>query len=94
MASTGFFSINLVVSLFKALTTFCNLETHSLLLFDVKGSDHCYIGNYGTTYGCNKTHLTGCTGEIIGFHRTLNDQQILYIHEYLMRKWGITDTIV
>ena len=21
-----------------------------------KGSDHCYIGNYGTISGCNKTH--------------------------------------
>ena len=38
--------------------------------------------------------LTGCIGEIIGFHRSLKDQEILYIHKYLIRKWGIADTIV
>ena len=34
MASTGFIPINLIFSLFKTLTTFWSLETHSLLLFD------------------------------------------------------------
>ena len=38
--------------------------------------------------------LTGCIGEIIGFHRSLKDQEILYIHKYLIKKWGIADTIV
>ena len=61
---------------------------------NIKGSDHCYIGNLGKIPGWNKTHLTGCIGEIIGFHRRLTDDEILYIHEYLMRKWGITDTII
>ena len=42
--------------------------------------------------GLKKTHLTGCIGEIITFYETLNDQETLYIHEYLMKKWGITDT--
>ena len=41
-----------------------------------------------------KTHLTGCIGEIIGFHRRLKDEEILNIHEYLIRKWRITDTII
>ena len=54
-----------------------------------KGSDHCFIGDLGTTWG--KTHLTGCIGEIIGFYRSLTDDKILYINEYLMKKCGITD---
>ena len=41
-----------------------------------------------------KTHLTGCIGEIIGFHRRLRDKETSYIHQYLMRKWEITDTII
>ena len=56
---------------------------------NVKGSDHCIIGDLSTTLG--KLHLTGCIGEIIGFYRSLRDNKILYIHEYLMKKWGITD---
>ena len=32
---------------------------------NAKGSDHCFIGDLGTTWG--STHLTGCIGEIIGF---------------------------
>ena len=58
---------------------------------NVKGSDYCIIGDLGTTSG--KSHLTGCIGEIIGFYRSLTDDKILYIHEYLMKKWGITDEI-
>ena len=54
-----------------------------------KGSSHCVIGNLGTGWG--KLHLTGCIGEIIGFYRSLTDDKILYIHEYLMKKWGIKD---
>ena len=56
---------------------------------NVKGSDHCTIGDFGTTLG--KSHLTGCIGEIIGFFRSLTDDKILYIHEYLIKKWGIKD---
>ena len=54
---------------------------------NIKGSDHCYFGNLGKIPGWNKTQLTGCIGEIIGFHRRLMDEEILYIHEYLMKKW-------
>ena len=59
---------------------------------NVKGSGHCYIGDFGKIPGWYKTHLTGCIGEIIGLYKTLNDQETSYIHEYLMKKWGITDT--
>ena len=59
---------------------------------NVKGSD--YIGNIGKVSGWHKTHLTGFIGEIIPFHKKLNDEKSFYIHEYLMRKWGITDTII
>ena len=38
--------------------------------------------------------LIGCFGEIVGFHKTLNDQETLYIREYLMKKWRITNKIV
>ena len=40
---------------------------------NVKGSDHCIIGDLGTTFG--KSHLTGRTGEIIGFYRSLTDKE-------------------
>ena len=36
---------------------------------NVKGSDHCIIGNLGTALG--KSYLTGCIREIIGFYRSL-----------------------
>ena len=55
---------------------------------DIKDSDHCFIRDLGKTPG-----TTGCIGEIIGFHRRLNDEETLYIHQYLMTKWGITDEI-
>ena len=61
---------------------------------NIKASDHCYIGDIGKIPGWHKTYLTSCIGEIIGFRRRLNEQQISYIHEYLMRKWGITNTVV
>ena len=52
-----------------------------------KGSDdHCYLYNLGKIHGWYKTHLTGCIGEILVFHKTLKDQKALYIHEYLMKK--------
>ena len=67
---------------------------------NVKGTDHCYIGNYiiithskfsGIISRWFKTHLTGCIGEIIGFCRSLTDEETSYIHKYLIKKWGITD---
>ena len=67
---------------------------------NVKGTDHCYIGNYliiphsqfsSIVSRWFKTHLTGCIGEIIGFYRTLTDTETSNIHKYLMKKWGITD---
>ena len=65
---------------------------------NVKGTDHCYIGNYIIIPHSKfsiiisrwfKTHLTGCIGEIIGFHSSLTDKETSYIHKYLMKKWGI-----
>ena len=62
---------------------------------NVKGSDYCCIGDLGIMPGLKKkTHLTGCIGEIIAFYETLDDRKTLYIHEYLTKQWGITDTIV
>ena len=52
---------------------------------NVKGSNHCIIGDLGTTSG--KSHLTGCIGEITGFYRSLTDKETSYIHQYLMKKW-------
>ena len=53
----------------------------------VKGSDHCYIGDLGKIPGWSKTHLTGCIGEIMSFHRSPTDIETLYIHQYLIEKW-------
>ena len=58
---------------------------------NIKGSDHCYIGDLGKIPGWSKTHLTSCIGKIIGLYRSLTDDKILYIHEYLTKKWGIKD---
>ena len=56
---------------------------------NIKGSDYFYVGDLDIMSSRNKTHLTGCCiGEIIGFYRRLMNEEILYIHEYLMRKWG------
>ena len=66
---------------------------------NVKGTNHCYVGNYiiiphskfsSIISRWFKTHLTGCIGEIIGFYRSLADEETSYIHQYLMRKWGVT----
>ena len=54
---------------------------------NIKGSNHCLIGDLGKIPGWSKTHLTGCIGEIIGFQRSLTDEETSYIHQYLMRKW-------
>ena len=70
----------------------CNAE--KLITFttgNIKGSNHCYIGDLGKILGWSNTHLTGYLDEIIGFHSSLTDDKILYIHEYLMKKWGIKD---
>ena len=56
---------------------------------NTKGSDHCIIGSSDTL--SDKSHLIGCIGEIIGFYRSLTDTETSYIHQYLMKKWGITD---
>ena len=54
---------------------------------NTKGTDHCIIGNINTP--SDTSHLIGCIGEIIGFYRSLTDTETLYIHKYLMNKWGI-----
>ena len=36
---------------------------------NIKGSNHCYIGDLGKIPGWSKIHLTGCIGEVIGFQR-------------------------
>ena len=56
---------------------------------NTKGTDHCIIGNINTP--SDNSHLIGCIGEIIGFYRSLTDKETSYIHQYLMRKWRITD---
>ena len=67
---------------------------------NVKGSDHCCIGNYliiphsqfsSIISRWFKTHLTGCIGEIIGFYRSLTEIETSYIHKRLMKKWEIAD---
>ena len=55
---------------------------------NIEGSDHCYVGDLGKIPGWSKTYLTGCIGEIIGFHRILMHEETLYIHQYLMTKWA------
>ena len=49
------------------------------------------IGDIGTTNGTmsGRLHLIGCIGEIIGFCRSLTDEETSHIHKYLMIKWGI-----
>ena len=56
---------------------------------NIKGSNHIFIGGLGKIPGWSKTHLTGCIGEIINFYRSLTDEEISYIHQYLMTKWQI-----
>ena len=56
---------------------------------NTKGTDHCIVGNIGIS--SDNSHLIGCIGEIIGFYRRLTDTETSYIHQYLMRKWGIAD---
>ena len=56
---------------------------------NAKSYYHCFIGDLGIRFG--KSHLIGCIGEIIGFYKSLRDTEISHIHQYLMKKWGITD---
>ena len=56
---------------------------------DAKGSDYSFIGDVGRLNGSYNTYLSGCIGEIIGFHRSLTDTETSHIHKYLMKKWGI-----
>ena len=56
---------------------------------DAKGSDYRFIGDLGRLNGSYKTYLPGCIGEIVGFHSSLTDTETSYIHQYLMKKWGI-----
>ena len=58
---------------------------------DAKGSDYSFIGDLGRLNDSYNTYLSGCIGKIIGFHRSLTDTETSYIHQYLMRKWGITE---
>ena len=58
---------------------------------DAKGSDYSYIGDLVRLNGPYNTYLSFCIGEIIGFYRSLKDKETSHIHQYLMKKWGITD---
>ena len=55
---------------------------------DAKGSDYSFIGDPGRLNDSYKTYLSGCIGEIVGFHRSLTVTETSYIHQYLMKKWG------
>ena len=56
---------------------------------DAKGSDYSFIGDLGRLNDSYNTYLSGCIGEIIGFHRSLTDTETSHIHNYLIKKWGI-----
>ena len=83
--------ISVTWSNFKDLSS-CWSNGEKLITFNTgnsKGTDHCIIGICGTL--SVNTHLIGGVGEIIGFYRSLTDTETSYIHQYLMKKWGITD---
>ena len=66
----------------------CNGEKLiTVTMGNIKGSDHCFIGDLRKIPGWSETRLTGCIGEIIGFHRNLTDEETSYIDQYLMTKW-------
>ena len=58
---------------------------------DSKGSDYSFIGDLGRLNGLYNTYLSGCIGVMIAIHSSLTDEKTSYIHEYLMKKWRITD---
>ena len=45
---------------------------------NTEGTDYCIIGNIDTP--SDNTHLIGCSGEIIGFYRSLIDTETSYTH--------------
>ena len=49
---------------------------------DAKGSDYSFIGDLSRLDGSYNTYLSGCIGEIIGFHRSLTDTETSNIHKY------------
>ena len=66
----------------------CWSNGETLMTFNTgnaKGSDHCFIGDLGIMPG--NTYLTGCIKEIIGFYRSLTDDETSHIHQYLIKKW-------
>ena len=56
---------------------------------DAKDSDYSFTGDLGRLNDSYNTYLSGCIGEIIGFHRSLTDTETSHIHNYLIKKWGI-----
>ena len=60
-------------------------------LGDAKGSNYSFIGDLGRLNDSYKTYLSGCIGEIIAIYSSLTDEKTSHIHNYLMKKWGITD---
>ena len=58
---------------------------------DAKGSNYSFIGDLGRLNGSYKTYLSGCIGEIIAVYSSLTDEKTSYIHQYLMKKWGVTE---
>ena len=70
----------------------CWSDGEKLITFttgNIKGSDHCYIGDLGKIPGWSKTHLTGCIGEIISFHRILTDEETSCIHQIFDDEVGL-----
>ena len=61
---------------------------------DAKGSDYSFIGDLGRLNGSYKTYLSGCISEIIAIHNSLMDEKTSHIHQYLMKEWGIADTVI
>ena len=54
-------------------------------LGDAKGSDYSFIRDLGRPNGLYNTYLSGCIGEIIGFHRSSTDTETSHIHKYLIK---------
>ena len=57
---------------------------------NAKGSDYCFIGDLDIMP--SNTYLTGCIGEIVGFYRSLTNEETSHIHKYLMKKWTYLST--
>ena len=66
----------------------CSSNGEKLISFtkgNVKGSDSCYIENLGKIPGWNKTHLTGCIGEIFGLYTTMKNQET-FVHSQIFNE--------